>query len=308
MALAPPRAAWQIGTMNSAWTDFFRRIPWPGVGGMLEILVLAVLFYYAILFFRGTRGAQVLLGFVTAIVAMLVLTRIFNLDTLNWLLQQLSVYLVVAFVVIFQPEIRRALAELGKQHVFAASERGRGLIDEIVKAVSSLAADKIGALIAIEREIGTRAVQETGTRLDSLVTADLLATIFYPRTALHDGGVVIEGDRIRAAGCVFPLSGRDIGKTGTRHRAAVGLSEESDAVVVVVSEETGAISLAYKGRLIRGLDETRLHRILAAVLLRGPQTRSRWQRLRSNLDLSAESLARTEELMEREFEDPPQHP
>lgn len=275
---------------------------------MLEILVLAVLFYYAILFFRGTRGAQVLLGFVTAIVAMLVLTRIFNLDTLNWLLQQLSVYLVVAFVVIFQPEIRRALAELGKQHVFAASERGRGLIDEIVKAVSSLAGDKIGALIAIEREIGTRAVQETGTRLDSLVTADLLATIFYPRTALHDGGVIIEGDRIRAAGCVFPLSGRDIGKTGTRHRAAVGLSEESDAIVVVVSEETGAISLAYKGRLTRGLDETRLHRILAAVLLRGPQTRSRWQRLRKNLDLSTESLARTEELMEREFDDPPKNP
>ncbi len=294
--------------MNSAWTDFFRRIPLPGVGGLLEILVLAVLFYYAILFFRGTRGAQVLLGFVTAIVAMLVLTRIFNLDTLNWLLQQLSVYLVVAFVVIFQPEIRRALAELGKQHVFAASERGRGLIDEIVKAVSCLAADKIGALIAIEREIGTRAVQETGTRLDSLVTADLLTTLFYPRTALHDGGVIIEGDRIRAAGCVFPLSGHDIGKTGTRHRAAVGLSEESDALVVVVSEETGAISLAYKGRLIRGLDETRLQRILAAVLLRTANSRSRWQRLRNHLDLSAEGLARTDELMEREFEDPPQHP
>lgn len=294
--------------MNSAWTDFFRRIPLPNVGGVLEILVLAVLFYYAILFFRGTRGAQVLLGFVTAIVAMLVLTRIFNLDTLNWLLQHLSVYLVVAFLVIFQPEIRRALAELGKQHVFATSERGRGLIDEIVKAVATLAADKIGALIAIEREIGTRAVQETGTRLDSLVTADLLATIFYPRTALHDGGVIIEGDRVRAAGCVFPLSGHDIGKTGTRHRAAVGLSEESDALVVVVSEETGAISLAYKGRLIRGLDETRLHRILSAVLLRGSQFRGRWQRLRNQLDLSAESLARTEELMEREFEDPPKNP
>lgn len=294
--------------MNSAWTDFFRRIPLPGVGGVLEILVLAVLFYYAILFFRGTRGAQVLLGFVTAIVAMLVLTRIFNLDTLNWLLQHLSVYLVVAFLVIFQPEIRRALAELGKQHVFATSERGRGLIDEIVKAASSLAADKIGALIAIEREIGTRAVQETGTRLDSLVTADLLTTLFYPRTALHDGGVIIEGDRIRAAGCVFPLSGHDIGKTGTRHRAAVGLSEESDALVVVVSEETGALSLAYKGRLIRGLDETRLHRILSAVLLRGSQARGRWQRLRNHLDLSAEGLARTEELMEREFEDPPKTP
>ncbi|HAL92430.1 MAG TPA: TIGR00159 family protein [Verrucomicrobia bacterium] len=294
--------------MNSSWMDFSRQIPLPGVGGLLEILVLAVLFYYAILFFRGTRGAQVLLGFITAVVAMLVLTRIFNLDTLNWLLQQLSVYLVVAFLVIFQPEIRRALAELGKQHVFASTERERGLLDEIVQSVSRLAADKIGALIAIEREIGTRAVQETGTRLDAAVSAELLTTLFYPRTALHDGGVIIEGNRIRAAGCVFPLSGRDIGKTGTRHRAAVGLSEESDALVVVVSEETGAISLAYKGRLIRGLDEERLRRILSSVLLRSAKTQSRWQRFRQNLDLSAEGLARTEETMEREFEDPPQNP
>ena len=294
--------------MDGAWTDWLRHISFPGLGGLLEILVLAVLFYYTILFFRGTRGAQVLLGFVTALVAMLVLTRIFSLDTLNWLLQQVSVYLVVAFVVIFQPEIRRALAELGKQHVFS-TQRERGMLDEIVKAVSLLAEGKIGALIAIEREIGTLAVQESGTRLDAAVSADLLATIFYPRTALHDGGVIIEGDRVRAAGCVFPLSSRDIGKTGTRHRAAVGLSEETDALVVVVSEETGAISLAYKGRLIRGLDEERLRRILSSVLMRGGKsTQSRWQRLRRNLDLSAEGLARTEELMEREFEEPPQNP
>ncbi|MGD9781695.1 MAG: diadenylate cyclase CdaA [Kiritimatiellia bacterium] len=293
--------------MNPAWTDIFRQIPNPGVGGLLEMLVLSVLFYYAILFFRGTRGAQVLLGFVTAMIAMLVLTRIFHLDTLNWLLQQFSVYLVVAFLVIFQPEIRRALAELGKQRVFATSLRERGILDEIVEAVSRLAADKIGALIAIEREIGTRAVQETGTRVDSLVNAELLATIFFPHTPLHDGGVVIEGDRVRAAACVFPLSGRDIGKLGTRHRAAVGLSEETDALVVVVSEETGAISLAYKGRLIRGLDEARLRRILSSVLLRDAKTQNRWQRLRQNLDLTPAALARTEELMEREFEDPPKN-
>ena len=182
-------------------------------------------------------------------------------------------------------------------------------IDHLVAAAEEMARGRIGALIAIEREIGTLAVQETGTRLDSLVSADLLATLFYPRTALHDGGVVIEGDRVRAAGCVFPLSTRDIGKTGTRHRAAVGLSEETDAVVLVVSEETGAISLAYKGRLIRGLDEERLRRILSSVLMRGTQTtQGRWQRLRRNLDLSAAGLARTEELMEREFEEPPKNP
>ena len=290
--------------MNNAWTDFFRSAPLPAVGGLLEILVLAVVFYYIIQFLRGTRGAQVLLGFVTAVVVMLLLTRLFNLDTLNWLLQQLSVYLVIAFLIIFQPEIRRALAELGKQHVFATTLRERGVLDEIVQAVSRLAADKIGALIAIEREIGTRAVQETGTRMDSVVTAELLATIFFPHPPLHDGGVIIEGDRIRAAACVFPLSSRDIGKIGTRHRAAVGISEETDAVVVVVSEETGAISLAYKGRLIRGLDEARLRRILSSVLLRAAKQKSRWQRLGQSLDLTPEGVARTEELMEREFEDP----
>jgi diadenylate cyclase len=289
--------------MNNAWTDFFRSAPLPAVGGLLEILVLSVVFYYIIQFLRGTRGAQVLLGFVTAVVVMLLLTRLFNLDTLNWLLQRLSVYLVIAFVIIFQPEIRRALAELGKQHVFATTLRERGVLDEIVQAVSRLAADKIGALIAIEREIGTRAVQETGTRMDSVVTAELLATIFFPHTPLHDGGVIIEGDRIRAAACVFPLSSRDIGKIGTRHRAAVGISEETDAVVVVVSEETGAISLAYKGRLIRGLDEARLRRILSSVLLRAAKQKSRWQRLGQSLDLTPEGVARTEELMEREFED-----
>lgn len=290
--------------MNNAWTDFFRSAPLPAVGGLLEILVLSVVFYYIIQFLRGTRGAQVLLGFVTAVVVMLLLTRLFNLDTLNWLLQQLSVYLVIAFLIIFQPEIRRALAELGKQHVFATTLRERGVLDEIVQAVSRLAADKIGALIAIEREIGTRAIQETGTRMDSVVTAELLATIFFPHTPLHDGGVIIEGDRIRAAACVFPLSSRDIGKIGTRHRAAVGISEETDAAVVVVSEETGAISLAYKGRLIRGLDEARLRRILSSVLLRAAKQKSRWQRLRQSLDLTPEGVARTEELMEREFEDP----
>ena len=293
--------------MNGGWFESLRNLPLPGWGGVIEIAVLAVLFYYAIRFFRGTRGAQVLLGFLTAVLAMLVLTRIFHLDALNWLLQQLSVSLVVALVVIFQPEIRRALAELGKQHVFS-TQRERGVLDEVVQAVARLAADKIGALIAIQREIGTRAVQETGTRLDAAVSAELLATIFFPRTSLHDGGVIIEGDRIRAAGCVFPLSPRDIGKTGTRHRAAVGLSEETDAVVVVVSEETGAISLAYKGRLSRGLDEERLHRILSAVLLRGSQALGRWQRFRQKLDLSTEGIARTEEIMEREFEEPPKNP
>lgn len=280
----------------------------PGWGGAIEILVLAAFIYYAILFFRGTRGAQVLLGFIISIVAMLLLTRVLNLDTLNWLLQRLSVYLVIASIVIFQPEIRRALAELGKQHVFATSVRERGVLDELVQTVVRLSSDKIGALIAMEREIGTRAIQETGTRLDSLVTADLLCTIFFPHTPLHDGGVIIAEDRIRAAGCVFPLSSRALtGNLGTRHRAAVGISEETDALVIIVSEETGAISIAYRGRLARGLDEARLHRILSSLLLRDAKTQNRWKRFRRNLDLSPEAIARTDENLEPEFENPPPH-
>ncbi len=290
--------------MKNVWPDFLQRLSLPHAGEWVEILILAVLIYYIILFFKGTRGAQVLLGFVTAVILALAITRIFNLDMLNWLLQRLSVYLVIAMLVIFQPEIRRALAELGKQHVFANSNRERGILDEIIEAVTALANDKIGALIALEREIGTRAIQETGTRLDSSVSSELLNTIFFPHTPLHDGGVIIADGRLKAAGCVFPLSSHRIaGNLGTRHRAALGISEETDALVIIVSEETGAISLAYRGRLVRGLDETRLRRILSSVLLRGAKNQSRWQRLRRNLDLSPEGLARTEELMENEIED-----
>ncbi|MFH0908465.1 MAG: diadenylate cyclase CdaA [bacterium] len=242
----------------------------PGARGVLEILVMGIVFYYVMLFFHGTRGAQVLSGLLFLIIALLVLTYVFRLDTLTWILQRFSVYVAVALLIIFQPEIRRALAELGNQHVFVSSLE-RSVVDNIVKAATMLAERKIGALIAIERETGTKAVQETGTMIDSLVTPELLASIFYPHTPLHDGGVVISKNRVVAAGCLFPLSQREeLSKSlGTRHRAAIGLTEDSDAVVIVVSEETGSLSLAFKGRLRRGLDEQRLKRILASVMYRG---------------------------------------
>lgn len=267
----------------------------PDFGGLIEIAVLAVLFYYIILFFRGTRGAQVLTGLAVFIALLLLLTYLVRLDTLNWLLQRFTVYLAIALVVIFQPEIRRALAELGKQHVFASNSSERGLVDALVQAVGMLSERKIGALIAVEREIGTRSVQDTGKRLDALVSAELLATLFFPHTPLHDGGVIIRGDRIAAAGCVFPLSQQEaLGRSlGTRHRAAVGLTEETDALVVVVSEETGTVSVAYNGRLSRGFDEDRLRRLLTAVLVRRRALRSRVDRARAAFDISAEFLAQS---------------
>lgn len=246
-------------------------ITMPDFSGLLEISILAVIIYFVLDFFRGTRSTQVLTGFVLFLFVMLAVTKVFHLDTLNWILQRVSVYLAIAMVVIFQPEIRRALAEIGKQHVFLSNALERNMLDHIVAAVSMLSERKIGALIAIEKEIGTRAIQETGIKIDSTVTPELLASIFFPHTPLHDGGVIIRENRIVAAGCVFPLSQRqELNKTlGTRHRAAVGMTEETDAVIIVISEETGTISLAYKGRLTRGLDEDRVKRMLSRILLKG---------------------------------------
>ncbi len=268
-------------------------IPLPEAAGMIEILVLLVAFYYILLFFRGTRGAQVLTGLVVFMAVTIAFTRWLHLDALNWLLQRFSVYLSVAIVIIFQPEIRRALAELGKQHVFSVSASERSRVDAIAHAALILSERKIGALIAVERQIGTRAIQETGKHLDSLVSAELLASIFFPHTPLHDGGVIIRDNRIVAAGCVFPLSQETqmSRSLGTRHRAAVGITEETDAVVVIVSEETGTVSVALNGRLSRGLDEERLRRMLTAVLHRAKQGRSRLSRVQKELDLTPEALA-----------------
>lgn len=258
-------------------------IDWPGLGGLLEIAVLAVGVYYILLLLRGTRGAQVLSGLVLVIGGLLLVTYVFRLDTLTWLLQRFSVYLSVGFLIIFQPEIRRVLAELGRQHI-GAGPGEQNLADLLVRSVLLLAEGKIGALIAVERQVDVRALEQGGTPIDGAVSPELLASIFYPHTPLHDGGVIVRGNRVAAAGCVFPLSQREGLSTqlGTRHRAAIGLSEESDALVLVVSEETGTISLAYRGRLRRGLDEERLRRILESFLGRRRDPRrpaSFWQRL-----------------------------
>lgn len=273
-----------------------------GWGGLFQIAVLAFVFYYIFVFFRGTRGAQVLVGLALLLVILIGATHVFKLNELNWLLRRFGVYLAVATLVIFQPEIRRALAELGRQPVFVPQANKRGVLDNIVQAVVMLAEHRIGALIAIEREIGTRAIQETGTRLDCSVVPELLASLFFPHTPLHDGGVIIRGNRIMAAGCVFPLSQKtELHKTlGMRHRAAVGISEETDAVVVIVSEETGTIAVSFRGRLSRGLDEERLRRFLNALLLKGTQAESAWRRVQEKLDLTPGGIAKSENMSKQE--------
>ena len=254
---------------------------WPGLVPITEVLLLWVIFYYLLRLLRGTRGAQVLSGLALSLVLVLALTYFLRLHTLNWMFRTFSVNLVLAFVIIFQPEIRKALAELGRPGVLGSGNGSRraaskDVVDPLVLAVRELSRKKIGALMAIEREIGLRSVEETGVQLDSRVTPDLITSLFFPRSPLHDGGVVIRNDRIMAAGCVFPLSQKEElhRSLGTRHRAAIGITEKTDAVVVVVSEETGNISLAFKGRLSRGLDEERLRRMLSSLLSRSAKRES----------------------------------
>lgn len=272
-----------------------------GFVGVVEVMVLALVYYYIFLFIRGTRGAQVLIGVAILLMVLLGVTHLLQLVELNWLLGRISVYMALAFLIVFQPEIRRALAELGKQPSLRMSTEKRTVIDHVVQTAVQLSDHKIGALIAIERDIGTRAIQETGIKIDAPVVPELLSTIFFPHTPLHDGGVIIRANHIMAAGCVFPLSQRvELHKNlGTRHRAAIGLTEETDAVVVVISEETGTISVSYRGRLSRGLDGNKLKRFLTA-LLRGQKPDSAWRRVQDQLDLTPGGIAKSEKRVDGE--------
>lgn len=256
-------------------------IDWPGWRSGIEILIMAGLFYFFFLMFRGTRGAQVLTGLVMVLVALLALTQLVHLNTLNWMLRQFFIYAAVGVLIIFQPEIRRVLAEIGRKPVLRSVSETRAVVDAVVDAVCDMAEMKMGALIAIEREIGTRAIQDTGIAIDSRVNAELLLSIFVPRTPLHDGGVILSGNRIAAAACLFPLSQRaEISRgLGTRHRAGLGLSEETDALVVIVSEETGQISISNRGVLTRGFDEDSLRRTLLNLLIHNNEPDSLWRRL-----------------------------
>jgi diadenylate cyclase len=240
-----------------------------------EILLLAAVIYYFLLLFRGTRGAAVFTGFVIALLVVTGLTRIFELDVMNWILSRVLAFMAIAILVIFQPELRRALAQLGSQQFFTNSRQRGQLIDVLVETAHSLSQKRCGALMAVEREIGFRGMTETGVPVDAKATAELLTTIFYPNTPLHDGGVVLRGDRVVSAGCVFPLTQQQqnlSANVGMRHRAAIGLSEETDAILIVVSEETGTISVAHRGHLIQGLDTDGLRAFLASMLT--PSARS----------------------------------
>ena len=249
---------------------------------VVEITILTVTFYYAFMFIRGTRGWPVVIGF-SVILGLTLLSRAFQLEVLSFLLQYFITILAVAVLVIFQPELRRMLAELGNLPLFYTAREQRENIEVIVQAAERLAEARIGALIAIEQSIQLQEVVESGIMVDCEATPEMVETIFFPNNAIHDGGIIIKGDRIAFAACIFPLTQRqDLNKSlGTRHRAAIGLTEETDAVVVAVSEETGAMSYAYKGHLVRGVTAEELRSFLTSVFVRESKSRSLIGRFRS---------------------------
>jgi diadenylate cyclase len=236
-----------------------------------DILIVAILIYEALKLIKGTRAMQMAIGSAFVLV-LFYASRWFPLQTVNWLIRNLLLYGVFAAIVLFQSDIRRALSHLGRApffRYFARSEQVSEMIEEILTAAGMLAKGRVGAIIAIEREIGLRNYVESGIRLDASVSYDLLTTIFQPMSPLHDGAVIIQEDRIAAAACFLPLTvsprlDRDL---GTRHRAAIGLTEECDAVAVVVSEERGEMSLALDGRIERGLTTDDLRGRLQELIL-----------------------------------------
>ncbi|MFH1778280.1 MAG: diadenylate cyclase CdaA [Candidatus Omnitrophota bacterium] len=228
-----------------------------------EIVVLWYILYIFLLFLRGTRAFHVLKGLVLLAILYLI-TKKLDLYVINWLLTKLFALSVIGFLVIFHPELRRGLAQIGQNKIFELFAKEEEIIDELVKAVVSMSQRKIGAIIAIGRQVSLLSYVESGVALDCKVSSEVVRSIFIPNGPLHDGGVVISDNRIQAAGCLFPLSeSPNVSKImGTRHRAAIGLTEETDAAVIVVSEETGAISVAINGKLTRDLDRDSLGRIL----------------------------------------------
>ena len=243
---------------------------WPEV---LEILLVALLFFRILLVIQRTRAMQILMGLLV-LASIYLFSQLLNLELLEYLLETVFQYGVIAALVVFQPELRTALSRLGENRWFREPKiRPEDLlIEKIVSAIKVLAGKRIGAIIAIERQISLDDYGETGSREKIRVSSEILQTIFTPGSPLHDGAVVIAGNEIRAAGAILPLGKIRMqhGKLGTRHRAAVGLSQETDAIVIVVSEETGAVSVAREGRLQTKIETSELREILGKALLDHP--------------------------------------
>jgi diadenylate cyclase len=243
---------------------------------LVDIIIVSILIYEALKLIRGTRAMQMAIGSLL-VAALFYGSRLLPLQTVNWLIRNVLAYVVIAAIVLFQQDIRRALSQLGRApffRYFAQAEQSAESIEEVITAAGQLAKKRVGAIIVFEREIGLRNYIESGIPIDAVLSYDLLTTIFQPSTPLHDGAVIVQETRIAAAACFLPLTvnpklDRDL---GTRHRAAIGLTEESDAVAIVISEERGEISLSLQGRIERALSTERLRERLQALILQRRQS------------------------------------
>lgn len=256
-----------------------------GVPDVFDILVVTFGIFFLLRLVRGTRAVQLIKGFVAvAFVVLITGVEFLNLKTTHWILSVILQNWVIALIILFQPELRLVVEQIGRGRFlretfrFSHSTDAVSVINEIVRAARRLSEKKIGGLIAIEREVGLNDIISTGRRVTGMVSSELLQTIFHPGTPMHDGGVVVQGQQVAAAMCLFPLSSRyeNPRSFGTRHRAALGLSELTDAVVVVVSEETGVISLAVEGLLTSNLSVEALKEKLLALLQPPGQDTNRW--------------------------------
>jgi len=251
--------------LDVSW--IFQRLDWLSV---IDILLVALVFYWLLFLVRGTQAVQLLRGVLILVVLAILITSIFPLRAFSWLVRNAVPALLVAIPVIFQPELRRALERLGRTGSLLALPSQETVIERVLDQVC-LACEHLselyhGALIVLERDTGLQEYIDTGIKINSEVSAELLETIFFPNTPLHDGAVIIRQNRIVAAACVLPLTSEHLAdrQLGLRHRATIGVTEQSDAVAVVVSEETGIISIVHNGRIIRRLDGRRLRKLLAA--------------------------------------------
>ena len=241
----------------------------------IEILLLATCIYQIYRAFRATRGAQILVGLATILIVLTLVSQIFKFEVIQWIITRAAAVLAFALIVIFQPELRTGLARLGSNRLFSFyGRRKMDFLERFTDAVVNLSKKRIGALFAIQRDVSLKEQLESGVTLDARFSPELAMAIFHPKAPLHDGGVIITDERVAGAACVFPLTEREMQdrSTGLRHRAAIGLTERTDAVAVVVSEETGGISICEDGVLSRNLTEQQFRERLAEIFLTGKST------------------------------------
>jgi diadenylate cyclase len=259
--------------LNTSFSTFSRF----GASSVVDIVIVALIFYGLLMLVRGTRADQILRGLIVVFILLAIATSLFQLPMVDWLLRNSPLVLLVALPIIFAPELRRALEQVGRSSaivnhplsVFSTTQSRTTAVDELVEAVQRLAVDRVGALIVLEGVTGLEEYVRSGERVDAIISAELLTNMFFPNAPLHDGAVIVRGERVLAAGCLLPLTENHAGRSiGTRHRAAIGITEHTDAASIAISEETGAVSVVRSGHFMPDVTPDRVRRFVTAFYYR----------------------------------------